>query len=48
MKQVWTDRRLFLATFCVIASVWKAETAPFVAAIFTAYAANRAYVEGRK
>jgi hypothetical protein len=48
MKQIWTDRRLFLSVLCVVASCYKVESAAFVAAIFTAYAANRAYIEGKK
>jgi hypothetical protein len=47
MKQIWTDRRLFI-TVLAIAACWKVESAPFVAAILAAYMGNRAYVEGKK
>lgn len=48
MKEIWTDRRIFISVLGLIISATMPASAPFVAAITGAYLANRAYSDSKE
>lgn len=47
MKNLWTDRRLFLSTLCVVLCAVYPGSAALIATISGFYLANRAFVDGK-
>lgn len=48
MKEIWSDRRVFISILGLIVSAVAPASAPFVAAITGAYLANRAYSDSKE